>query len=90
MSLLTKIVPTGRKYRLALICILCILACFGLAGINPILLKVFAEVVGGIVGVFIVYCGGNVATKGVLGKWQGATVDLQMIKDPEEEEEQGS
>lgn len=78
MSLLKKCkaaTPAGRKYRLAILCLLFILAAFGLATMNPILLKVFAEVVGGIVGIYIVYCGGNVATKGVLGKWQGATVE---------------
>ena len=65
----------GRKYRMGILFALMILACAGLCTINPILVKVFAEVVGGIVGIYIVYCGGNVANKAVLGKWQGARIE---------------
>ena len=65
----------GRKYRLALLFSLLLLACFGLASMNPILIKVFAEVVGGIVGIFLAYCSLNVANKAVLGKFQGAKVE---------------
>jgi len=60
----------GRKYRLALLFSLLLLACFGLASMNPILVKVFAEIVGGVVGIYMIYCGGNVAAAAVHRKYQ--------------------
>jgi len=68
----------GRKYKMGILFALMILALAGLCTVNPILVKVFAEVVGGIVGIYIVYCGGNVANKAVLGRWQGAQIDASI------------
>jgi hypothetical protein len=34
-----------------------------MASISPLLAKVYAELVGGVVGVLLVYCGGNVTNK---------------------------
>lgn len=76
----------GRKFRMGILFALLLLACFGLASMNPILVKVFAEIVGGIVGIYLAYCSLNVANKAVLGRFQGATVEeIKKNKGKEEE-----
>lgn len=79
----------GRKYTMGMICMLMVLSGFALATTNPILTKVFAELVGGIVGIYMVYCGGNVGNKAVLGKWQGARSKDFMEQNPQENERGG-
>lgn len=72
-----KVTKDGRKYRMAMILILVILAAFALCIMNPVLASVFGEVVGGLVGIYIVYCGGNIGSKIALGKYQGATIETE-------------
>lgn len=67
--------PNGRKYKLTLICLLLLTAGLALTTVNPLITKVYAEFAGGIIGILLVYCGGNVSNKWVLGKAQDATVD---------------
>ncbi len=61
-----KLQNNGRKYRMTLIAMLIILAGYGLTVLNPVLQTSYAELAGGIVGLVLVYCGGNVSNKFVL------------------------
>jgi len=67
--------PNGRKFTMGLICILVVLAGFALTLVSPILTKVYVDLVGGVVGVYLVYCGGNVSNKWVLSKTNGVTLE---------------
>ena len=72
----------SRKFRFGLICLLLIFAVGASVLINPIFLHIIEILVGGIVAVFGIYCGVNVANKYALGKAQGATVyTSQLIKE---------
>ena len=73
---------SSRKYRLAMLFSLMILAVFGMATLNPILPSIVAEIVGGLVAIFAIYCGGNVVSQAVLGKYQGALVDTEQEREP--------
>ena len=64
----TSKVPDGRKYRLAIISLLIVLAGFGLAALNPVLATVLPELITGVLGINIVYNGGNVGNKLVTKK----------------------
>lgn len=75
----------GRKYKLTLISLLLLVAGFTLTTVNPLLAKVYAEFTGGIIGILLVYCGGNVSNKWVLGKAQGASVDDPPASPPDNE-----
>ena len=75
-----KKVPTapgiadGRKYRLALICLLVLLAGFGVGGLSPVFVKLYPDLITAVLGVLFLYCGGNVANKWSVGKKDGLTV----------------
>jgi len=56
-------IQAGRKYRLSLICLLALFCGFVCVAANPAFTPVFAELVGGVVGILVVYCGGNVTNK---------------------------
>lgn len=64
----------GRKYKLALISILAILAGFAMCAVNPVFIAVFSELVAGVLGILFVYCGGNVGKSWAVGKANGLTV----------------
>lgn len=55
----------GRKYRLSLISILVIFGSFTLSGVSPGFAPIFEELIGGVVAVLFVYCGGNITNKWV-------------------------
>lgn len=60
--------PDGRKYRMAIICLLVLLAGFALAGVNPVFAKLYAELITAVLGVQAVYSGLNVANKYAISK----------------------
>ena len=62
----------GRKYNMGILFAFLILASAGFCTMNPILSKVFVELVSGIVAIYNVYCGGNVAASGVFN-WKNKT-----------------
>lgn len=64
----TNRVPDGRKYRLAIISLVIVLTGFGVACINPILAKLYSELVAAVLGILFVYSGGNVAKEWANGK----------------------
>ncbi len=70
----------GRKYKLALISVLAILAGFAMCAINPVFIAVFSELVTGVLGVLLVYCGGNVGKSWAVGKVDGLTVSSGPTK----------
>lgn len=55
----------GRKYRLSLISLLVIFSSFALSGVSPGFAPIFEELIGGVVAVLFVYCGGNITNKWV-------------------------
>lgn len=59
----SKLSPHGRKYSLALLGFVLILIGFSLTHWSPFFIQTYAEFVGGIVGMFLVYCGGNVSSQ---------------------------
>ena len=61
-------ITPGRKYRLALISLLILLAGFGVSAVNPVLASLYPQLITGVISVLFVYCGGNVANKIVLKK----------------------
>ena len=65
---------SGRKYTIALIMMLAMLVGFGLAGINPVLTKIYADLLTGLGMIFLTYCGGNVGNKWVIGRKNGLQV----------------
>jgi len=70
----TPSIPDGRKYRMSIICLFVLLAGFGVAGLNPVFVKLYSELITAVLGVLFVYCGGNVANKWSIGKKDGLTV----------------
>ena len=64
----------GRKYTMGLIIMLAMMTGFGLASFNPILLKIYSDLLTGLSMIYMIYCGGNVGNKWVIGRKGG----LQM------------
>lgn len=64
----------GRKYRLAIICLLVLLAGFGVAMLSPVFANLFSELVTAVLGILFVYNSGNVANKWAVGKKGGLIV----------------
>ena len=73
-------IPSGRKYRLSILCILVILAGWFGGGINPVFSAGYEEMIAGILGVLFTYCGGNVANK-----WAVKGKNLQINQGSETE-----
>lgn len=59
---------SSRKLQLGMYSLLLIFASGLLAALNPIFLTIIPVMVSGFVGIFAIYCGGNVANKHVVGK----------------------
>lgn len=59
---------SGRKFWLSVVSLLIILAGFSITPISSTLMAVYKELITGVLGVLIVYCGGNVSNKYVLKK----------------------
>lgn len=80
--------PDGRKFRLALISIMLLTAAFAMAAINPVLATALPDFITGLIGLNLVYNGGNVGNKWMLGKKGG--VQLGQVPDspptPKEDE----
>jgi len=55
----------GRKYKLALVSLLVIFSSFVLSGLVPGFVSIFEELIGGVVAILVVYCGGNITNKWV-------------------------
>ena len=72
-----KLPPDGRKYRLSILCLLIILAGFGVSTLSPVLAGLFSELVAAVLGILFVYSGGNVAKTWAVGKKDGLTVSSQ-------------
>jgi len=69
----------SRKFRMGLLAMLLLLTGACLVFLNPLMIEVYTAYVGGIVTLYGVYCGMNVANKWALGKAQGATVATLQI-----------
>lgn len=63
--------PDGRKYRLAFLSMMLMLAGFALSGINPVWESAYPEFISGVLGICLLYFGGNVSNKIVLKKGAG-------------------
>ena len=72
------ITPAGRKYRLAILCVLFIVGCYCFTIFNPILIKVFTELVSGIIGIYLCYCGGNASAALIAKRY--AKIDKEVSK----------
>lgn len=76
----------GRKYKLAMICLLAILAGFTMCAINPIFITVFNELVAGILSILFVYSSGNVGHTWAIGKKDSLTISdkgTKVYQDPQ-------
>ena len=60
--------PDGRKYRMGITMMLVMIASFGLAGLNPMLAKLFPDFLTGLAMIYVTYCGGNIGKHWVNGK----------------------
>lgn len=73
---------SSRKYHGLLFCILTLLAAFSISILTPVASSLYTELVAGLIGIFTIYCGGNVWSKKYI---LTATNDQSVLK-PEEEQ----
>lgn len=72
-------VYNSRKFRMGLLAILVILAAGFACYLIPTFVQLYSSLVSGIVTIYGIYCGMNVANKYVLGKAQGATTQTAQL-----------
>ncbi len=63
-----KLTKNGRKYRMTQLGILVLLVGFGASTLNPVLATLYPQLVTGVLGLIVIYHGGNVGNKWVVGK----------------------
>lgn len=81
--------PDGRKYKLALICLIVLLAGFALASSNPIFVKLYPDLVTAVLGIMFIYSGGNVANKWSIGTKKSLSIASENNRLKEEGVENG-
>lgn len=56
-------IPNGRKFKLTLLTLFLATAGFAVTAVVPVLASVYSELVSGLIGILLVYAGGNVGAK---------------------------
>ena len=79
-------IPDGRKFRMGQLMMLMMLGGLGLASLTPVIASLYSEFTAGLIGIYVIYTGGNVSNKWVLGKkpgkksMQSSSSDLEDTK----------
>ena len=74
MEAIKETLAAGRKFKLAIICLVILLAGFGIAGIAPAFAALYSELITAVLGTLFIYSGGNVAGKWAIGKKESLTL----------------
>ena len=74
---------SGRKYRLSLIALSVMLGGFMIVPFNTVLQSAYSELITGVIGVLVLYFGGNNASKYIATKY-GEIVDPPQDKEEKE------
>ena len=71
-----NLLPDGRKYRMGLLFAAAMLLGLGLACTNPIIAGLYSEFLTGLGMLYLVFCGGNVGNKWIVGKKGGLLAQI--------------
>ena len=71
---------------MAFIFAMLLLAGLGLAGINDVIKDLYSQFVTGIMGLYLVFCGGNVSNKWVLTRNGGSLTQSSLDQPPQGED----